>query len=135
MSDRILRHELQQRRIPKIVPSFEHNALLRKLRMLLEMRPQTSYIAGVDQLHGPAKCGVFNALMMRQIQTVGEHGLFNVPLQPCPTRKAGLARDDKLRVCKAKVHSKDFVIGCTGKSRMKFPDPLGHSWIGGSMLF
>ncbi len=134
-SNRILRHKFQQRWIAKIVPAFEHDALLRQLRMLLEVGAQTCHLAGIEQLHSTAKCGIFNPLMMRQIQLAGERGPFNVPFQPGPTRESGLARNRKLRVCEAKVRSEDFVIGCPGEARMKFSDPLGHSGIAGSMSF
>ena len=66
MANRILSHEFQQRWIVKIVPAFKHDVLMHQLRMLLEVGAQTRYVAGIEQFHGAAKCGIFNPLMMRQ---------------------------------------------------------------------
>ena len=82
----------------KVVRAFENNMLMRKLRMLPQPRAQSSHIARVNQIDGPAKIGILNALVMPQIQTVGERGFFDVPLQARPTRKSRLARNGELGI-------------------------------------
>ncbi len=62
------------------------------------MFAQGGDVAGVEQFHGTAKFGVFNAFVMLQVQPVGESGLFNVALQPGPAGKAAFARDGELRI-------------------------------------
>jgi hypothetical protein len=95
--------------------------------MFPQVSAKTSCVAGIEKLHATAKYGVFNALMVRSIQLVGEHGPLDVPLQPCPTRKPGLARNGELRVTEAQVRLEDLGIGCTGETRMKFSDSLRRS--------
>src|SRR5690348_11417092 len=103
VTNRVLGYKFQQRWILKIVSAFEDDVLTHKTRMLPQVSAQTSYIAGIEKLHATAKYGVFYTFMVRSIQLVGERGPFDVPLQPCPTRKPGLARNGELRVTEAQV--------------------------------
>src|SRR5574337_2006721 len=102
--------------------------------MLLEVGVQTRYVTGIEKFHATAKYGVFNPFVVRQIQLVGEGGLFNASLQSCPTRKSALARNGELRVTETKVGIEDFGIGCRGEAWMKFAEPLGRSSIARGMI-
>jgi len=101
MADRILRYEFEQGWIPKVVSAFEYDALLRQIGMPLQVGAQTLGVAGIEKLHGAPECGVFNALMVGQIELIRERRFFNMPLQPRPARKASLASDGELRVAEA----------------------------------
>ena len=127
MTNRILGHELQQRWIVKVVPTFEDDALMHEIRILLQVAAQACYVAGIDKFHAPAKYCVFDTLMVRQIQSVWQRGLFNMPFQSCPTRKSGLACNGELRIAKANVGIEDFGVTYTAEARMKFSDPLRRS--------
>ncbi len=67
----ILGDELQQRGTREVVAAFERDMLVCKIRMLLQLSAQALDIAGVQQIDGAAKRGIFNALVMRQVETVG----------------------------------------------------------------
>jgi len=56
------------------------------------------------------KCCIFNPLLVRQIQSIGEGRFFDVPFQPRPTRKSIFAGDCKLRVTEAKWGVEDFSV-------------------------
>ena len=57
-----------------------------------------------------AKCCIFNPLLVRQIQSIGERWFFNVPFQPRPARKSIFAGDCKLRVTEAELGVEDFSV-------------------------
>jgi len=101
MANRILCDEFKQCGIPKIVSTFKDDVLMHKIRMLIQVRPQTSHIAGIDEFHGATKRCVFNALMMRQFQWIRERGFCNVRFQSRPARKSILASDGELCITKA----------------------------------
>ncbi len=98
MANWILGHEFQQGWIVKVVSAFKNDALVGELRMALQVGAQTYYISGIEKVDTTAKRRVLNAFMVRQIELVGERRLLDVPLESCPTRKSGLARDGQLRV-------------------------------------
>ena len=135
MASRILSDEFQQRWISKVVPALENNVLMHKIRMLIQVRTQTSYVTSIEEFHGTAKCCIFNPLLVRQIQSIGERWSFNVPFQPRPARKSIFAGDCKLRVTEANRGVEDFSVRGPTKTRVKFPDPLGYSQSVGGTLF
>ena len=110
MANRILRDEFQQRWIPKVVPALENDVLMHKIRMLIQVRAQTSYVTCIEEFHGTTKCCIFNPLLVRQIQSIGERWFFNVPFQPRPARKSIFAGDCKLRVAEAELGVEDFSV-------------------------
>ena len=91
------------------------------------MRTQTRYVARIEKFHGAAKCGVFDSLMVRQVQSIGERWLFDVPLQPRPAGKSIFAGDCELRVAEAELGAEDFSVRGLAETWMKLPDPLGYS--------
>src|ERR1700686_4533853 len=135
MANRILRHKFQQGWIPKVVPTFENDMLMHQIRMLFQMRAQTSCVPCIEEFHGPAKCCIFNSLLVRQIQSIGKRWFFNMPFQPRPARKSIRASDGKLRVAEAEMGVEDFRARRPTKTRVKFPDPLGYVRSAGSLLF
>jgi len=58
------------------------------------LRAQTNYITRIKKFHGTAKCCIFNSLLVRQIQPIGERWVFNMSFQPRPARESILAGDD-----------------------------------------
>ena len=127
MANRILGDEFHQRRLSKVVAALENDVLLRKIRMLIQVRAQTSRVTCIEEFHGAAKCFIFNPLLVRQIQPVGERWFFDVPFQPRPARKSIFAGDGKLRVAEAERGVEDFSVRGTKETRVKFPDPLGYT--------
>ena len=49
------------------------------------MGTQTYFFPGIEEVHGATKCGVFNALMVRQVQLIGECWFLNVLFQLLPS--------------------------------------------------
>ena len=135
MANRILSHEFQQRWIPKVVPAFENSLLMHEIRMLIQSLAQTNDITRIQKFHSPAKRCVFNSLLMRQIQPIGERWFFNVPFQTRPARESIFARDRKLRVTESELSFKNFSIFSPAEARVKFPDPLGYVRSASGMLF
>jgi hypothetical protein len=135
MTNRILSNEFQQRWIPKVVPAFENDVLMHKIRMLIQVRAQTNYVTCIEEFHGAAKWCIFNSLLVRQIQSIGERWFFDVTFQPRPARKSIFAGDCKLRVTEAEMGVEDFSVHGPTKTRVKFPDPLGYSRSVGGTLF
>src|SRR5256885_16153787 len=70
MTYRILSGEFQQRRISKVVPALENDVLMHKIRILMQMRTQASYVACIEEFDGAPKLHIFNALLLRQIQSI-----------------------------------------------------------------
>src|SRR5580658_1192559 len=135
MANRILSDKFQQRWISKVVPTLENDVLMHKIRMLIQVRTQTSYVTSIEEVHGTAKCCIFNPLLVRQIQSIGEGWFFDVPFQPRPTRKSIFAGDGKLRVTEANRGGEDFSVCGPTKTRVKFPDLLGCLESLGGALF
>jgi len=125
MANRILSDELQQRWIPKVVPAFEKDVLMHQIRLLIQVRAQTRYVPCIDEFHRVAKRCVFNALMMRQLQPVGERWFFNVRFQSCLTRKSRLAGNGELCVAQLQLGMEDLCVCSAAVTRMKLPDSLG----------
>ncbi len=100
MANRILCDEFQKCGIAKIVSAFEGDVLTHKIRMLKQVRPQTSHITGIEEFYGATKRRIFNALMMRQIQLIRDRGFFNMRFQSRPARKSIFASDGELRIAK-----------------------------------
>ena len=101
MANGILGHKFQQRRIAKIVSAFKHDVLMRQIRMTAQMFTQTGDVARVEQFDCSAKGCVFNTLMVRQIQPMGQAWCLNMPFQPGPTWESMLAGDGELSVAEA----------------------------------
>jgi hypothetical protein len=104
--------------------------LMDKVGMLLEPCAQALLVAGIDEIDGAAKDGVFDAFVVRQIETVGERGLFNVALEAGPTRESALAGDGELGVTEQETGVMDFCVGGVKESGMKLADELhgvGHA--------
>jgi hypothetical protein len=135
MTNRILSDEFQQCWIPKVVPAFENDVLMHKIRMLIQVRAQTNYVTCIEEFHGTVKCCIFNPLLVRQIQSIGERWFFNVPLQPRPARKSIFASDCKVRVTEAELGVEDFSVCGPTETWVKFPDPLGYFESVGGALF
>ena len=94
MTNGILGNELQQRRVAKIVCTFEDDPLPRQMRMLLQVSPQTCCISCIEKIDGPAKQGVLDSFMVRQF--LG-HWVFNsMPLHSSLTvTKKALGKQPK----------------------------------------
>jgi hypothetical protein len=135
MANRILSHEFQHRRIPKVVPAFENDALMHKVRMLIQLPTQTNYVSRIKKLYGSTKCCIFNSLLVRQIQPIGQRWFFNVPFQSRPAWKSILAGDCKLRVTESELSLEDFGIFGPTETWVKFPEPLGYVRSAGGVLF
>jgi hypothetical protein len=96
---------------------------------------QASYVTFVDEFDGTTKCCIFDPLLVRQVQAIGERWFFNVAFQPRPTRKSIFAGNCELRVTEAKVGVEDFGVRSATETRMKFPDSLGCPRTMGGTLF
>ena len=94
MANRILGDEFEQSWITKVVAALENDVLMHDIRMLLQVGPQSRYIACIEKIHGATKGGLFNSLIVPQIQTIGERWSFNVFFQPRPAWKSIFARDN-----------------------------------------
>ena len=100
---RILRDKLQQRGIAKVISTFEEHTPLRDIGMLHEMYSQGGGIACIEKIDRAAECRILDALMMRQVQTVGQRWLLDVALQPGPTGKSRFARDGELGIAELQL--------------------------------
>jgi hypothetical protein len=109
--------------------------LMHQIRMLFQVRPQTSCVPCIKEFHGPAKCCILNSLLVRQIQSIGKRWFFKVPFQPRPARKSILAGDCELRVTEPEQGVEDFRVRRPTKTRVKFPDPLGYVGSVSGVLF
>lgn len=110
MTNWILSDEFQQGWIPKVVPAFDNDVLMHKIRLSVKVRAQTGYVTCIEEIHATAKCYIFNSLLVRQIQSIGERWFCNVSLQSRPTRKSIFAGDRKLRVTEAEPGVEDFSV-------------------------
>src|SRR5436305_9775674 len=108
MANRIFRCEFQQGWIAKVISTLENDPPNYKFGILLQVKAQSRYVAGIQKLHTAAKDRVFNSLVVRQIELVGKGGLLNVLFQSCPTRESRLSRNGKLRITKPKRSAEDF---------------------------
>jgi hypothetical protein len=126
MANRIFGDEFQQSWILKVVGAFENDVLMDEVRMLMQVRAQACDITGIEELDSKAKCWIFNALVMRQVQAIGERWLFDVALQSGPTGKTIFASDGELGVTQAELGVEDPGVRGTTETRMKFPDALGY---------
>ncbi len=133
-ANRILGHKLQQRRIAKVISSFENHVLPRQFRILRQISAQPGDVARIKQFHRPAKSRVFNAFVMRQLQLICESRFFDMPLQSWPAREAVFPGDRNLRIAQAQSGSKDFRIRGFLETRMELPDALRRSRISPRML-
>jgi hypothetical protein len=97
--------------------------------MLQHVSAQPGQVAGVEKFDTAAKRVIFDTFVVRPIHLAGVRGPFNMPFQPCPTRKSGLTRNGQLRIAELQARRKDFGIGCGGEARVKFSDPLRRSQI------
>jgi hypothetical protein len=71
--------------------------LPRQFGMPLEVGAQTGLMARIDQRNGTPEQVVFNALVMRQVQSIGGDWLFDASLETGPAEEPALAGDGELR--------------------------------------
>jgi hypothetical protein len=124
VSDRIFGDEFKQAGIAEIVCALEKNVAMDEVGVLCEQCAQGGDIAGVDHIHSAAKYGVLDALVVLELETVGEGGLLNVALEAGPTRETGLAGYGKLGVAEAQREREDLGVGGAGKFGMEFAEAL-----------
>jgi hypothetical protein len=103
--------------------------------MLFQVSPQTSGIACIEKMDGPAKQGVLNSLMVRQLRLIGWCWFLNTGFQARPTWKSILTGNCELCICEAESSGKDFSIAGANERWMKLSDPLSHLKVAGSMAF
>jgi hypothetical protein len=103
--------------------------------MLMQVGPQTSRVTCIEEFDGAAKCSIFNPLLVRQIQLIGERWFFNVPLQPRPARKSIFAGNGKLRITETELGVEDFSVRGPAETWVEFPDALGYPRSAGGTLF
>jgi hypothetical protein len=101
---------------------------------LFQVGAQAFRIAGVEQFHGAAKVRVFDALVVRFLQAIGERRHFDMRLQPWPACKTVFASNSELRIAEGEVGLEDLVVGGVGESRMKLAEPLRCCSIARSMI-
>ena len=97
------------------------------MRVRVQVGAQVDHVALIEQIHSLTKGQVLDALMMGQIQLIGQGGLLNVPLEPRPTRKAALASNGELGIAEAKPGVKNRSVCAFLEARVKFPDALGDA--------
>src|SRR5215472_9605694 len=124
MANRILGHEFQQGRIVKVIPALKADVLTREGWMLLQVNAQTGCVSLIQKIYGAAEPGIFNSLVVWQIQLIGASWFFNMPLQPRPAGEAGLTRDGELGIAQAQPGREDLGVSGPAHARMKFPDSL-----------
>jgi len=128
-----------QRRIPTAL-DLESSSRLRKRHADAQdsdadsIARATSYVTCIEEFHGTAKCCIFNPLLVRQIQSIGE-GRFSMCRFSLANSESIFAGDCKLRVTEAKWGVEDFSVRGPAKSWVKFPDSLGYSRSAGGTLF
>jgi hypothetical protein len=103
--------------------------------MLLQVRAQPRWIPRIQKFHCAPELGVFDALVVRQIHSVGQCRFFNVALEPWPTGKSMFSRNRELRIALAEACFKDVTIASAAESRMKFSYPLRGSRVACRMFF
>jgi hypothetical protein len=108
----------------KVVGAFEVDMLLRQPRMLLEVSAQAVDVAGVNEVDGAAEQRVSDALVMRQVEAVGERGIFDALLHPRPTGEAVPARHSELGVAEFEWGLEDLGIGRLGEVGMELADEM-----------
>src|SRR6266550_6006653 len=118
----------------KIIPTFEDDVLMPQVRVSVQVFPQTCDVTRIEQFYGATKCGIFDPLMVRQIEPIGKGWFFDVPFQSRPARKSILASDCELSVTKAWLVAENFSVRSPIKTWMKFSEPLGHPWVAGSVI-
>jgi len=123
-ADWVLGNEFEERGIAEIVFSFESDATMDEIGMLLKMSAESGGITGVEEIDGVAEDGIGDALVMRKIEAVGGSGFFGAGFETRPTRETGLAGDDELSVRKLDRGGKDFGVGGVGETRMEFAEKL-----------
>src|SRR5271165_4788439 len=69
-ANRILGREFQQGWVSEVIPTLENNALPHQIRMLVQVGAQAGHVALIEKVDGAAKYGVFNSLVVRQIQII-----------------------------------------------------------------
>jgi len=86
MANRILSDEFQQGWISKVVPALEkQRAGWTRSGLLIQVGLQTSYVTFVDEFDGTTKCCIFDPLLVRQVQAIGERWFFNVAFSASPS--------------------------------------------------
>jgi hypothetical protein len=113
--------------------AFEDNMLVGKTGMLLEVRAEARFIARVDEVEGAAKDGVFDAFMVRQVQTIGGDWLLNASLEAGPTGEAAFAGDGELRTAEFELGGKDGLVQDAREVWMELADELRRCNAAGSM--
>jgi hypothetical protein len=135
VADRILGYELQQRWIAKVISAFKDYVLADKVGVLAQVGAQAGCIARVEQVDGAAKDGVFDALVMWQVESVRLGGLFNMCFEPRPAGEAVFAGDGELRVAELELGREDCGVCGARKAGMEFADQLRCGKVAGSVGF
>ncbi len=102
VTDRVFSDEFQKRRSVKVISTFKEQVLMNQLRRLLQQHSKLEHVSCVHQLYGPAEHGIFDAFVVRPIQSVRSRRLLDVKLQSLPAWKAALARDGQLCIAQKK---------------------------------
>ena len=88
------------------------------------MGAQTAHIAGVKQIDRAAKDGVFDALMVGQVQLIGARGRIDMGLESRPTGETVFAGDGELRIAEFQTGGKYLRIGALEEAGMEFSKAL-----------
>jgi hypothetical protein len=99
--------------------------------MLPKMVAQAGNVSGVEKIDGAAKYRVFDSLMMRQVELIGERGSFDMAFQASPTGESRLASDGQLGVAQAKLSAENFGVRGALEARVKLTNQLSRGWIAG----
>jgi hypothetical protein len=130
----IFRDKFEEGGIAEVVAAFEEDTLLGEMRMLMQMRTKSWGVAGIEQIDSAAKRFVFDALLMGQIEAIGEGWAFDVAFQPCPAGKTVLARDGELGIGEGEAGGEDLWVRGAGEPRMKLAEPLRHAGCAGGVI-
>src|SRR6266576_3040261 len=88
-----------------------------EIRVLLEMRSQSFYVAGVEEFNRTTKCSIFNSFVVGPVELIARLGLLNTTLQLRPTRKSTLTRNRELRIAQSQVRGEYLGIRGFGPAR------------------
>jgi len=103
--------------------------------MLFQIGAQTGHVALVEQIDGMAKDGVFNALMVGQVQLIGARGFRDMKLESGPTGKAVFTGDCEERIAELEAGGEDLGIGRVEGTGMELSEALNDAWIAIGVAF
>ena len=97
---------------------------MHQLRMRFKCSAQSRRISRIQQIDSAAKDGVFDALVVRKLESRRQLRGLHMRLQPRPARESVLARNGQLRVAELQRGSENRRRPQPAKPRMKFADAL-----------